>query len=165
MMTDEVRNEIDQLREEIRQIGATLKGFRQDLDEIDRIKTGPQGEIDLEAWNRAEGVRDKIRDCVSRRDHVQGRLNELLRPFRAKKVIPALRERGMSVKELIGNVKKAIPEEGPAGRHLRPVLEEALGIDDEGQALGRLLDQFLWWEVRSEVQRLLGIEVQNGNGR
>ncbi|MCZ6689809.1 MAG: hypothetical protein O7H41_09415 [Planctomycetota bacterium] len=41
---------------------------------------------------------------------------------------------------------------------------EALGIHDEGQALGRLLDQLLWWEVRSEVQRLLGIEVQNGNG-
>ncbi len=94
MMTDEVRKEIDELRNEIRQIGATLKGFRKDLDEIDRIKTGPQGEIDLESWNRAEEVREKIRAVVSRREKVQARLNDLLRPFRAARVIPALRETG-----------------------------------------------------------------------
>ena len=163
-MSEEVRREIDQLREEIRQIGATLKGLRQDLDELDRVKTGPQGEIDLEGWNKAEEVRQKVRDCVVRREEVQGRLNDLLRPFRAARVVPALREKGMSVKELIEAVRGSIPDEGPAGQHLRPVLVEALEIDDEGQALGRLLDQFLWWEVRSEVQRVLGIEVRNGNG-
>ena len=164
MMTEEVRKEIDELREEIRQIGATLKGLRQDLGELDRVKTGPDGEIDMELWNQAEEVRGKIRDCVVRREEVQGRLNDLLRPFRAARVIPALREKGMTVKELIGAVKEAIPEGGPAGQHLRPVLEEAQEIDDDGQALGRLLDQFLWWEVRSEVQRLLGLEVRNGKG-
>ena len=129
-----------------------------------RGNIGLRSEIDLEAWNKAEEVRQKIRDCVSRREEVQGRLNDLLRPFRAARVVPALREKGMSVKELIGAVKRAIPEQGPAGQHLRPVLEEAQEIDDEGQALGKLLDQFLWWEVRSEVQRLLGIQVTNGNG-
>ncbi len=50
MMTDEVRQEIDQLREEIRQIGATLRRLREDLAEIERVKTGPKGEIDLDAW-------------------------------------------------------------------------------------------------------------------
>jgi hypothetical protein len=163
MMTDEIRQEIDGLREEIREIGATLKAFRQELDEIEGIKTGPKGEIDLEAWNKAEEVREKIRDCLMRRDEVQGRLNALLRPFRAARVVPALREKGMTVKELIEAVKEAIPEEGPAGQRLRPLLEEVLEIEDEGIALGKLLDQFLWWEVRSEVRRLLGIEV-NGNG-
>ena len=47
-----------------------MKGLRQDLREPEKIKTGPRGEIDLEAWNQAEGIRDKIRDCESRRDEV-----------------------------------------------------------------------------------------------
>ena len=52
----------------------------------------------------------------------------------------------------------------PSTRHLVAELDEAIGLEDDGRALGKLLDQFLWWEVRSEVQRLLGIEVRNGNG-
>jgi hypothetical protein len=165
MMTDEVRQEVDQLREEIRQIGATLKGLRQDLDEINRIKSGPQGEIDLGAWNEAEAVRDKIRDCCVRRDHVQGRLNDLLRPFRAKKVVPVLRDKGISVQELVQSVRDRIPEESPSARHLLEVLDEALGIKDEGHALGKLLDVFLFGEIRGAVEEVLGIEVSNGNGR
>ncbi|MCZ6690687.1 MAG: hypothetical protein O7H41_13925 [Planctomycetota bacterium] len=164
MMTEEVRKEIDELRNEIRQIGATLKGFRQDLDEINRIKTGPQGEIDLDAWNQAEEIRQKIRDCESRRDEVQARLNDLLRPFKAKKVIPALRERGISVQELLTAVKEGVPDESPSARYLRAALDEAMAIEDEGTALGKLLDLFLFGEVRRTVERVLEIQASNGNG-
>ena len=88
-MSEEVRQEIDQLRDTIREIGATLKQLRQERDELDGIKTGPQGEIDLEAWSKAEAVRGKIQATMVLREEVQGRRNDLLRPYRAKKVIPA----------------------------------------------------------------------------
>ena len=165
MMTEEVRKEIDELREEIRQIGATLKGLRQDLDEVERVKTGPRGEIDLDAWNQAEEVRQKIRDCESRRDEVQARLNDLLRPFKAKKVVPALREKGISVRELLTAVKEGVPAESPSARYLRVALDEAMAIEDDGTALGKLLDLFLFGEVRRTVEQVLGIQASNGNGR
>ena len=96
MMTDEVRKEIDQLRSIIRKIGATLKGLRLRLKQVEAMKTGPRGEIDIESWNRAEHVRERIQGRKARREKVQGRLNDLLRPFKAKKVIPVLREKGSS---------------------------------------------------------------------
>ena len=165
MMTDEVRQEIDQLREEIRQIGATLRRLREDLAEIEKVKTGPQGEIDLEAWNQAEEIRGKIRDCMSRRDEVQGRLNDLLRPFRAKKIVPVLRAKGIGVKEFLEAVKAALPTDAPSTRHLVAEMDEAIGLEDDGQALGKLLDLFLFGEVRGAIKEVLGIEVSNGNGR
>ena len=165
MMTEEVRKEIDELREEIREIGATLKGLRQDLREAEEIKSGPRGEIDLKEWNKAEGIQDKIRDCKSRRDVVQARLNDLLRPFKANKVVPALRERGISVRELLTAVKEGVPDESPSARYLRAALDEAMAIENDGTALGKLLDLFLFGEVRSTVEQVLGIQASNGNGR
>ena len=44
-MSEETRREIDQLRETIRGIGATLKHLRQEKDALDRIKTGPGGRV------------------------------------------------------------------------------------------------------------------------
>ena len=113
MMSEETRREIDQLREEIRSIGAALRQLREDLSGVDRIKTGPQGEIDLEAWDKAEGVREEIRVVLKKRDEVQARLNNLLRPFRAARVVPALRESGGTVKQLITEVR------GVGGREVR----------------------------------------------
>ena len=107
MMTEEVRREIDGLRSEIRQIGATLRQLREDLAEMERIKTGPKGEIDLEAWEKADGIREEVQVVVAKRGVVQGRLNDLLRPFRAARIVPALRESGGSVKELITEVRAA----------------------------------------------------------
>ena len=71
-MSEETRRGIDQLREEIRSIGATLRQLREDLSEVEKVKTGPQGEIDLEAWDKAEGVREEMRVVVKKRDEVQG---------------------------------------------------------------------------------------------
>ena len=164
MMTDEVRHEIDDLREEIRQIGATLRQLREDLGEIEKIKTGPKGEIDLEAWDKAESVREAIRVVVAKRDEVQGRLNDLLRPFRAARIVPALRETGGTVKELITEVRAILPVASSATPHLREALDEAIGIDDEGHALGKVLDLFLFREVRGAVEEVLGVKVSNGNG-
>ena len=39
-MSEETRRETDQLREEIRSIGAALRQLREDLSGVDRIKTG-----------------------------------------------------------------------------------------------------------------------------
>ena len=164
MMTDAVRQEIDEIREEIRQIGATLRQLREDLTVIEKIKTGPKGEIDLEAWDKAESVREEIRVVVAKREEVQGTLNDLLRPFRAAKVVPALRETGGSVKELITEVRTLLPPESSATPHLQDALEEALAIDDEGQALGKMLDLFLFREIRGAVEQVLGIKVSNGSG-
>ena len=156
MMTEEVRREIDGLRSEIRQIGATLRQLREDLAEIDRIKTGPKGEIDLESWNRAEEVREKIRVCQQRRDKVQWRLNSLLRPFRAARVVPALRETAGTVKDLLGEVRKLLPPDSLATPHLQGVLDEALTVDDDGDALGRILDLFMFRRFVEQSSRCSG---------
>ena len=71
MMTEETRRDIDQLREELRTIGATLRQLRQDLGAVDQMKSGPRGEIDLEAWNKGEEVREQIRGVLSRRGEVE----------------------------------------------------------------------------------------------
>ena len=163
-MSEETRREIDQLRDTIREIGATLKQLRQERDEIDRIKTGPQGEIDLEAWSKAESTRGRIQATMTWRDEVQGRLNDLLRPFRARKVIPALQEHGATVKQLIEEVRAELPSESSATPHLRAALDQALTLDDDGHALGRLLDLFLFGEVRGAVESVLGVKVTNGTG-
>ena len=36
--------------------------------------------------------------------------------------------------------------------------------EDEGHMLGRLLDLFLFGEVRGAVEQVLGVKVRNGNG-
>ena len=164
MMSEKTRKAIDEHRQEIREIGAALKGLRQELDDLDRIKSGPRNEIDLDAWKQADEVRAKIRDCKSRRDTVQAELNDLLRPFRADKVIPALRKKEIAVKDLIKSVKAAIPEASEAADHLHAALDDALALADDGQALGRLLDLFLFKEIRGPVCEILGIEIGNGNG-
>ena len=163
-MSQEERQEIDEVRETIRGIGATLKHLRQEKEELDRIKTGPQGEIDLEAWDKGEEVREQIQVVVAKREEVQTRLNDLLRPFRAAKVVPALRETGATVKELITEVRAVLPQGSSATPHLQQELDEALAIDDEGHALGRVLDLFLFREVRGAVEQVLGVKVSNGNG-
>ena len=163
-MSEETRREIDQLREEIRSIGASLRQLREDLGEIERVKSGPGGEIDLDLWNRAEEVREKIRVVITKRDEVQARLNDLLRPYRAARVVPALRETGATVKELITEVRGVLPADSPATPHLQEALDEALVIDDEGHALGKVLDLFLFREVRGAVEDVLGVKVSNGNG-
>ena len=43
------------------------------------------------------------------RNEVQGRLDDLRRPFRAKKVIPALQEHGATVTQLIEEVQPELP--------------------------------------------------------
>ncbi len=164
MMSEETRREIDQLREEIRSIGASLRQLREDLSEVERVKTGPQGEIDLEAWDKGEGVREEIRVVVRKRDEVQGRLNDLLRPFRAAKVVPALRETGASVRELITEVRAVLPPESSATPHLRDALDEAVAIEDDGTALGKVLDLFLFREVRGAVEQVLSVKLSNGTG-
>ena len=163
-MSQEERQEIDELRETIRGIGATLKHLRQEKEELDRVKTGPNGEIDLEAWSKAEAVRGKIQATKAWRGEVQGRLNDLLRPFRARKVIPALQEHGATVTQLIEEVRTALPAESRATPHLQRALDEALTFEDEGTALGKLLDLFLFGEVRGAIQEVLGIDVSNGTG-
>ncbi len=163
-MSEETRRNIDQLREELRTIGATLRQLRDDVGAVDQMKSGPRGEIDLDAWNKGEEVREQIRGVISRREEVQGRLNDLLRPFRAARIVPALRETGGSVKELITEVRKVLPQERAATPHLQQELDEALGIEDEGHALGKLLDLLLFGEVRGAVEQVLGVKVSNGNG-
>ncbi len=163
-MSEETRREIDQLREEIRTIGATLRQLREDLAEIERIKTGPKGEIDLEAWDKAESALEEIRVVVAKREEVQGRLNDLLRPFRAARVVPALRAAGGSVREFITEVRAVLPMESSATPHLREALDEAIGIHDEGLMLGKILDLFKFREIRGAVEQVLGIKVSNGNG-
>ena len=164
MMTEETRREIDQLREELRAIGATLRQLRADQAEADKVKSGPKGEIDLGGWEKAETVREEIRVVVAKREEVQRRLNDLLRPFRAARVVPALRETGGSVKDLITEVRAALPAESTATPHLQQVLDGALAIEDEGSALGKVLDLFLFREVRGAVEQVLGVKVSNGNG-
>ena len=41
-------------------------------------------------------------------------MNDLLRPFRAKKVIPVLREKGIGVREFLEAVKAALPTDAPS---------------------------------------------------
>ena len=164
MMTEETRKKIDDLRQEIRDIGATRRQLREDLAEIEKIKTGPKGEIDLEAWEKAERIREVAQVVVAKREEVQGRLNDLLRPFRAARIVPVLRETGGSVRELITEVRKVLPQESAATPHLRQELDEALGLEDDGHMLGRLLDLFLFGEVRGAVEQVLGVKVSNGNG-
>ena len=114
--------------------------------------------------DKGEEVREQIRGVISRREVVQGRLNDLLRPFRAARIVPALRETGGSVKDLITEVRKVLPPESTATPHLQQELDEALGLEDEGHMLGRLLDLFLFGEVRGAVEQVLGVKVSNGNG-
>jgi hypothetical protein len=161
-MSEETRKTIDRLRAIIRTIGATLKGLHRRLDEIEDTKTGPGGEIDLKLWKDAEHVRERIQGRCERRDKVQARLNDLLREYRANRVVPALREKGMPVRDLIAAVQAAIPSENRSSRKLRAALDEALATEDEGRALGKLLDLFLYGEVRGPVGEILGIELSNG---
>ena len=163
-MSEETRREIDQLREEIRTIGATLRQLRQDLAEVDQVKSGPGGEIDLSLWNKGEEFREQVRVVISRREEVQGRLNDLLRPFRAARIVPALRETGGSVREFITEVRAVLPSESSATPHLREALDKAIGVDDEGHALGRILDLFMFREIRGAVEQVLAIKVSNGTG-
>ena len=163
-MSQEERQEIDEVRETIRGIGATLKHLRQEKEELDRIKTGPQGEIDLEAWSKAEAAKGKIQATKLWRAEVQGRLNDLLRPYKANKVIPALEETGASVPELLQEIRAALPPESEAAPYLREELGEALTLDDNGRMLGKLLDLFLFREIRGAIKEVLGIDVSNGNG-
>ena len=39
-----------------------------------------------------------------------------------------------------------------------------MSIEDEGHALGKLLDLLLFGEVRRTVEQVFGIKVSNGNG-
>ena len=48
--------------------------------------------------------------------------------------------------------------------HLREALDAAIGIDDEGLRLGKILDLFMFREIRGAVEQALGIKVSNGNG-
>ena len=53
-------------------------------------------------------------------------------------------------------------------RHSSPSLQPGLDLkdvrEDEGHMLGRLLDLFLFGEVRGAVEQVLGVKVSNGNG-
>ena len=126
------------------------------------MKSGPRGEIDLDAWNKGEEVREQIQRVIVRREEVQGRLNDLLRPFRAARIVSALRETGGTVKDLIAEVRKVLPQESSATPHLQQELDEALDLEDDGHALGKLLDLFLFGEIRGAVEGVLSIRVTNG---
>ena len=89
---------------------------------------------------------------------------DFFRPFGAARIIPVLRETGDSVKDLIEEVRKVLPPESTATPHLQQELDEALGLEDDGHALGKLLDLFLFGEVRGAVEQVLGVKVSNGNG-
>ena len=69
-----------------------------------------------------------------------------------------------SVRELLTAVKEGVPDESPSARYPRAALDEAMAIKDKGTALGKLLDLFLFGEVRSTVEKVLGANVSNGNG-
>ncbi len=43
-------------------------------------------------------------------------------------------------------------------------LDAAIDIDDEGLMLGRILDLFMFREIRGAIEQVLGIKVSNGNG-
>ena len=68
------------------------------------------------------------------------------------------------IRELIGEVRKLLPPDSSATAHLQGVLDEALTINDDGDALGRILDLFMFREIRGAVEQVLGIKVSNGNG-
>ena len=57
-----------------------------------------------------------------------------------------------------------LPMESSATPHLREALDAAIGIDDEGLRLGKILDLFMFREIRGAVEQVLGIKVSNGNG-
>ena len=67
------------------------------------------------------------------------------------------------IRELIGEVRKLLPPDSSATAHLQGVLDEALTINDDGDALGRILDLFMFREIRGAVEQVLGIKVSNGN--
>lgn len=69
------------------------------------------------------------------------------------------------MRELLERVRDGVPDESPSARYLRAALDEAMAIEDEGTALGRLLDLFLFGEVRGTVEQVLEIQASNGNGR
>ena len=164
MMSDETRETIDHLRAIIRKIGVSLKALRNRLDEIEKVKTGPRGEIDLDEWNRADHVQERVKARTRRRNRVQTKLNDFLRPYKARRVIPVLREKGIPVRTFLERVREALAIESPYPRHLIAEIDEALALDDEGQALGKLLDLFLFGEIRGAVEKILGVKVSNGNG-
>ncbi len=101
--------------------------------------------------------------CVQRSE-VQGRLNDLLHPYRSAQIVPALRESGATVRELITEVQAVLPRESSATPHLEKALDEAVAIEDEGTALGKILDLFLFREVRGAVEQVLRVKVSDGNG-
>ena len=68
------------------------------------------------------------------------------------------------MREFITEVRAVLPMESSATPHLREALDAAMGIDDEGRALGRILDLFMFREIRGAVEQVLGIKVSNGNG-
>ena len=61
-------------------------------------------------------------------------------------------------------MRAVLPAESSATPHLQRVLDGALAIEDEGSALGKVLDLFLFREVRGAVEQVLGVKVSNGNG-
>ncbi len=71
---------------------------------------------------------------------------------------------GASGKELITEVRAVLPSESSATPHLQEALDEAHVIEDEGTALGKVLDLFLFREVRGAVEQVLGVKVSNGTG-
>ena len=91
-------------------------------------------------------------------------MNDLLRPFRAARVVPALWETGGSVREFIIEDRAVLPMESSATPHLREALDAAIGIEDDGLMLGKILDLFMFREIRGAVEQVLGIKVSNGNG-
>ena len=69
------------------------------------------------------------------------------------------------MRELLTAVKEGVPAESPSARYLRAALGEAMAIENDGTALEKLLDLFLFGEVRSTLEQVLGVKVSNGNGR
>ncbi len=66
--------------------------------------------------------------------------------------------------ELIAEVRAELPGESSATPHLEEALDEALTIDDEGTALWKVLDLFIFREVWGGVEQVLGVKVSNGTG-
>ena len=65
----------------------------------------------------------------------------------------------------IAGQQAALPPDRRATPQLQAALDEALTLDDDGHALGKLLDLFLFGEVPGAIQEVLGIDVSNGTGR
>ena len=56
------------------------------------------------------------------------------------------------------------PGDSSATPHLQQEIGEALGLEDDGHMLGRLLDLFLFGEIRGADKQVLRVKISNGNG-